>query len=227
MKLQVGFFIQYKRFAPAASLFTAFFARGDRRRVCTTAAKGLAALPDGGMIFHGHHGGEGSRRPFTLLGKPPPPPPNKYNALFGKKGVANAHATFFVTFNDFAGTPMQGWCNRPVRRRTATNLRNMVTARLSSAHDGGEGSRRHTVIGRFLHGHHGADGAAPSRGIAHLPQGTTAAKGLAALPDGGIFSRCSGKFFDSRFDKAEKAVYLIDYTVFSIVCDFRRALIVK
>ena len=34
----------------------------------------------------------------------------------------------------------------------------------------------------FLHGRHGADGAAPSLGIAHLPPGTTAAKGLAAIP---------------------------------------------
>jgi len=29
----------------------------------TTAAKWLAALPTGGMISHGHNGGEGSRRP--------------------------------------------------------------------------------------------------------------------------------------------------------------------
>jgi hypothetical protein len=40
-------------------------------------------------------------RSFTLWGNHPRPPPNKYNTLFGKKCVAIAHATFFVTFDDF------------------------------------------------------------------------------------------------------------------------------
>jgi hypothetical protein len=34
----------------------------------TTAAKWLAALPTGGMLSHGHNGGEGSRRPTTWRG---------------------------------------------------------------------------------------------------------------------------------------------------------------
>ena len=50
------------------------------------------------------------RAPLPYRGNHPRPPPNKYNASFGKKCVTNAHATFFVTFDDSINDCIQMRC---------------------------------------------------------------------------------------------------------------------
>jgi len=172
--------------------------------LATTAAKGLAALPDGGAPFHGHHGGEGSRRPTGRWHAYPP-------GITAAKGLA--------ALPD-GGAPIP-WASR--RRRVSPPYR--TVARLSPGHHGGEGSRRPTgrwqtfprahwpsrrsalprrvhvsslattaakglaalpAGGAPFHGHHGGEGSRRPTGRWHAyPPGITAAKGLAALPDGG------------------------------------------
>ena len=53
-------------------------------------------------------------------GNHPRPPPNKYNASIGQKCVANAHATFFVTFDDFRNSCVQIRCNLLVQGLAGT-----------------------------------------------------------------------------------------------------------
>ncbi len=113
-----------------------------------------------------------SRAPLPYWGNHPRPPPNKYNASFGKKCVAITHATFFVTFDDFAGVSMQGRCNWPVRRRTAPNLRNMAAVRLSHGRLGRADARPSRGNGMFFHGQPRRRRVSPPyRTVAHLSAG--------------------------------------------------------
>ena len=89
-----------------------------------------------------------SHTPLPYWGNHPRPPPNKYNASFGKKCVTNAHATFFVTFDDFGNARMQvGWYALPrspwpSRRSALPWLRGHVSPRARVAARGGRPTTR-------------------------------------------------------------------------------------
>ena len=163
-----------------------------------TAAKGLATLPDGGMFLHWQQ----RRQGLAAL-------PN------GGRPSHGAHWPSILLRQGYGG---QGRSALP-RRVHVSSLATTAAKCLAALPDGGTFPHGHGVgeVSRRPTGHHGGEGSShPTKrwqafprahwpsillrqgyggqgrsalGIAHLPTGTTAAKGLAALPDGGAHFR--------------------------------------
>ena len=169
----------------------------------TTAAKGLAALPDGGIPFYGHDGGERVLPPYQTVARVPTgtlaeqtlgPPPASYTFPLG-----TAAAKGLAALPD-GGAPFHGRVGRASSFAKATEDKDARPSHgivhFLPRHNSGEGSRRPTGRWRdFLRApwpsillRQGYGG----QGRSALPHGTTVANGLAALPAGGKPSRRLG-----------------------------------